>query len=59
MCRPNASGDHWSSAAPSKRTLPRTGCHTPTKARARDDLPDALGPTMPSALPLFISKETP
>ena len=36
---------------PSSRTLPRTACHTPTIARASDDLPEALGPMMPRALP--------
>ena len=40
-------------AAPSSRTLPRTAGHTPTIARTSDDLPEALGPTMPSALPAF------
>ena len=48
---PSASDDHWSSAAPSRRTLPRTGCQTPTSMRASDDLPEPLGPMMPSPLP--------
>ena len=29
------------------------GGHTPTIARTSDDLPEALGPTIPSALPAF------
>ena len=33
------------------RILPRTGVHTPTSARARLDLPAALGPMIPRALP--------
>src|SRR5271155_1470309 len=40
MCRPSASGDHWSSAAPSSLTLPRTGVQTPTSIRASEDFPD-------------------
>ncbi len=40
------------------RTLPRTGTHTPTMSRASDDLPDALGPMMPSACPAFNTKLT-
>ena len=31
--------------------------HTPTMARTSDDLPDALGPTMPSPWPGFSAKE--
>ena len=40
-------------SAPSSRTLPRTGVQTPTKRRASEDLPDALGPMMPSPWPLL------
>ena len=56
MCRPSASGDHWSSAAPSNRTLPRTGCHAPTINRAKDDFPEALGPMMARPSPLLSAK---
>src|SRR5215831_14098194 len=41
-----------SSAAPSRRTLPRVGAHTPTMPRAIDDFPEALGPITPSPWPL-------
>ena len=37
--------------SPSSRTLPRTGCHTPTSARTSDDLPDPLGPITPKPFP--------
>ena len=49
---------HWSSAAPSSRTLPRTGRQTPTSTRASEDLPEALGPIMPSPLPALSAKAT-
>ena len=39
--------------APSMRIVPRAGAHKPTRARARLDLPAALGPIMPRALPFF------
>ena len=38
--------------------LPRTGVHTPTSMRASDDLPDAVGPITPSALPPVSEKLT-
>jgi hypothetical protein len=31
--------------------VPRNGAHTPTSMRASDDLPEAVGPMMPSAFP--------
>ena len=40
------------------RTWPRTGCHRPTSSRASEDLPDALGPMMPSPLPARSTKLT-
>src|SRR5262249_44501326 len=45
--------------APSSRTYPREGRHTPTSARASVDLPEALGPMIPSALPAFTANATP
>ena len=45
-----------SSAAPSMRTVPRAGGHTPTSARARHDCPPALGPMMPRPLPFSSAK---
>ena len=35
---------------------PRAGCQTPTSIRARLDLPDPLGPMMPSPLPALSTK---
>ena len=58
MCRPNSSGDHLSSAAPSSLTCPRARPQTPVIARARLDLPAALGPMMPTASPASISRDT-
>ena len=58
MWRPSTSDDHWSSAAPSSRTLPRTGCQTPTSARISDDLPEPLGPITPRPLPASSAKVT-
>ena len=54
--RPSASGSHWSRVAPSRRTSPRRVGHTPTRARARVDLPEALGPIRPRPWPACIWK---
>src|SRR5258708_20227322 len=51
MCVPSTSDDHWSNVHPSRRTLPRNGCHTPTSRRASEDLPEPVGPITPRALP--------
>jgi hypothetical protein len=56
---PRASEVHWSSVAPSSLTQPRAGVQTPTSERASDDLPEALGPMTPKALPAIMEKETP
>ncbi len=45
-------------AAPSIRTAPRAGCHTPTSARTSEVLPEPLGPTIPRASPAFTAKLT-
>jgi hypothetical protein len=38
--------------------LPRNGIQTPTSARTSDDLPDPLGPMIPTPLPASIAKVT-
>src|SRR6266568_4734440 len=52
MWRPRTSDDHCVKDAPSKHIFPCVGCQYPTSIRAREDLPDALGPITPRALPL-------
>ena len=54
MCLPSSSGDQLASAAPSRRTAPRASGHTPVSARARVDLPAALGPITASTVPALI-----
>src|ERR1700735_3906895 len=58
MWVPSTADDHGWGAAPSSRTLPRNGCHTPTSARTSEDLPDPLGPMMPRPLPASSAKVT-
>ena len=57
-CWPSRSGSHWSSAAPSSRTLPLAGRQMPTRARTSEVLPAPLGPMMPSASPALRPKRT-
>ena len=44
MCGPSPSRGHAATSAPSSRTTPATGFHTPTMRRASVDFPEALGP---------------
>jgi hypothetical protein len=58
-CRPRASASHWSSAAPSSRTLPFAGRQIPTSVRTSEVLPAPLGPMMPTASPALRAKRAP
>ena len=51
-------GGHCSSAAPSTRTAPCAGRHTPTRARTSEVLPEPLGPIMPMTSPAASVKLT-
>ena len=46
-------------SAPSRRTLPERAGQMPSKARARLDFPDALGPTIPKISPASRFRLTP
>src|SRR5690242_16545690 len=56
MLAPRVFGGQSLSAAPSRQIFPLARGHTPTSARASDDLPEPLGPMMPSAVPAEMAK---
>src|SRR6185436_4621004 len=58
MLLPRTCGGQSFRAAPSRQIFPLAKGHAPTRARASDDLPEALGPMMPSAVPPDTAKLT-
>src|SRR5690349_18471424 len=56
MLAPRICGCQSLSAAPSRQILPAVTGQTFTRARASDDLPEPLGPIMPSEVPAGMAK---